>query len=155
MREQVELREYDQRDLEPMVKLDEACFAPPFRFSRIAMRRFAEAENAWVTVAERDGEMVGFCIVHREKDGSEDLGYVVTIDVTEGSRGEGIGERMLSGGEAWVRSWQGAGMLLHVFAGNEGAVKFYERMGYERAEVQRGFYGPGLDAVLYWKDLLR
>jgi hypothetical protein len=26
-------------------------------------------------------------------------------------------------------------------------------MKYQRAGIQRGFYGPRLDAALYWKDL--
>lgn len=147
------LRGYRRSDLEAMVELDEACFAPPFRFSLSAMRRFAEAENAWVTVAETGGALAGFCIVHRERGEREDVGYVVTIDVAAELRGHGVGERMLTQGEEWVRSWRGAGMLLHVFVENDGAVRFYERMEYQRAGVQRGFYGSGLDAALYWKGL--
>ena len=149
----IEFREYRRGDLEAMVELDEECFAPPFRFSRRATQRFAEAENAWVRVAGRDGELAGFCILHRESAGVEEMGYVVTIDVASPFRGRGIGERMLSEGEAWVRSWLGAGVMLHVFAENERAIRFYERVGYGRVGMQRGFYGPGLDAAMYWKDL--
>jgi ribosomal-protein-alanine N-acetyltransferase len=166
MDRQLEMRGYERGDLKQMVELDEACFAPPYRFSREAMRNFAEARNAWVTVAESEGRIVGFCIVHRERgelsnpdssdlDFSEldfsDLGYVVTIDVEKSFRGLGVGKKMLMEGESWVKSWKGAGMLLHVFTGNDDAVRFYERMRYGRVEVQRGFYGPGLDAAMYWK----
>jgi ribosomal-protein-alanine N-acetyltransferase len=149
----IEFRAYRRSDLEAMVELDEECFAPPFRFSRRAMQRFAEAGNAWVSVAEDDGRLAGFCIVHRESAGVAEMGYVVTIDVAKPFRGRGVGERMLSYGEAWVQSWLGAGVMLHVFAENEGAIRFYERMGYRCVGMQRGFYGPGLDAGMYWKDL--
>jgi ribosomal-protein-alanine N-acetyltransferase len=152
-RKDVQYRSYDQRDLDAIVELDAACFQVPFRFSKGAMRRFAEAENAWVIVAERDGQVAGFCIVHREHAPGMDIGYVVTIDVEERWRGSGIGEEMLSRGETWVRSWKGKGMMLHVFVKNERAVRFYKRMKYALTGVQEDFYGSGLDAATYWKDL--
>lgn len=147
-------RSYEPRDLDAIVELDAACFDPPFRFSRRAMQRFAEAENAWVTIAELDGQLGGFCIIHRERAEAMDLGYVVTIDVAQEFRRMRIGERMLADGEAWVRGVGGGGMMLHVFTKNGGAIRFYERMGYGRVGVQQGFYGNKLDAAMYWKELL-
>lgn len=136
-----------------MVELDAACFAPPFRFSRETMRRFIEAENAWGILADDGGDLAGFCIVHREKVDEGEIGYVVTIDVAEKWRGYGIGEQMLSAGEAWVHSWKGAGMILHVFVKNKRAMRFYERMQYGQVGTEAGFYGSGLDAALYWKEI--
>ena len=151
--ERVALREYErQSDLEAMVALDAQCFAPPFRFSREAMRRFVYAENAWAVLAEAESELAGFCIVHLEPAESVNVGYVVTIDVAKGFRRGRVGERMLKEGEAWVRRSGGAGMMLHVFVKNHGAVRFYERMGYQRVGEQRGFYGPGIHAAMYWKE---
>lgn len=152
-REDIRYRSYERRDLEAMVELDEACFQTPFRFSKEAMRRFSEAKNAWVVVAEEGGQLVGFCIVHQEEAEGAEVGYVVTIDVVGRWRRRGLGEDMLSRGEAWVRSWKGAGMILHVFVKNESAVRFYERMEYGRVGLEEGFYGTGLDAALYWKEL--
>ena len=60
------LRGYRDDDLDAMFRLDEVCFEAPFRFSRAAMRRFAKARRARVAIAELDGELVGFCIVHVE-----------------------------------------------------------------------------------------
>lgn len=151
--EQFVLRPYTGLDLEDLVELDQACFAPPFRFSRSAMQRFVGARNAWVTVADGGDRILGFCIVHHEKDGETDLGYLVTIDVAEDARGSGLGRRMLSEGEAWVRGWRGAGMLLHVLTENTQATRFYERMGYRRIGSESGFYGQGLDAAIYWKEI--
>jgi ribosomal-protein-alanine N-acetyltransferase len=46
----------------------------------------------------------------------------------------------------WIR--------LHVFTGNTGAIRFYERLGYERISMKQGFYGDdGLDAFVYGKEL--
>jgi ribosomal-protein-alanine N-acetyltransferase len=150
-RSDIVLRSYESRDLDAIVELDAECFEPPFRFSEAAMRRFAEAENAWVLVAESEGAIAGFCIVHTERAKSFNVGYVVTIDVAAGFRRRGLGEEMLAAGEAWVRASGAAGIMLHVFVKNEGAVRFYERVGYKRVGGQRGFYGPGIDAAMYWK----
>jgi ribosomal-protein-alanine N-acetyltransferase len=146
-------RSYRPTDLDAMVELDAMCFEAPFRFSREAMRRFVEAENAWVLIAADRKGLVGFCIVHREKTNGTEMGYVVTIDVDERRQGEGIGKKLLADAEMWVRSWKGAGMLLHAFTQNERAVQFYENRDYRRLDVQREFYGTGLDAAIYWKDL--
>lgn len=152
-RNRVRYRNYYSDDLDAMVALDALCFDLPFRFSREAMRRFAEADNAGVILAEAGQELTGFCIVHCEQSVGPPLGYVVTIDVAERWRGQGIGERMLSDAEAWA--WRGncVGMMLHVFVRNERAMRFYERLRYRRVGLQKGFYGAGLDAAMYWKDL--
>jgi [ribosomal protein S18]-alanine N-acetyltransferase len=151
---QILYRSYKPSDLEAIVELDAACFDPPFRFSSRAMRRFVEADNAWTTIAEADGKLAGFCIVHRERAETMDVGYVITIDVEKHFRRHGIGEQMLADAEAWVRASGAVGIMLHVFVNNTGAVRFYERTGYSRIGVQRGFYGATLDAALYWKELL-
>ena len=76
------------------------------------MRRFAEAENAWVVVAEAEGALAGFCIVHMEQAESLDVGYVVTIDVAAGFRRRGLGEQMLLQARRGCGPSGGAGMML-------------------------------------------
>jgi ribosomal protein S18 acetylase RimI-like enzyme len=44
-------------------------------------------------------------------------------------------------------------MELHVAAGNESAILFYEKSGYASAGLQKDFYGKGLDGTGYWKAL--
>ncbi|MBS1798380.1 MAG: GNAT family N-acetyltransferase [Acidobacteria bacterium] len=139
--------------MEAIVALDAVCFSQPFRFSRAAMRQFAEAENASTAIAETPEGIAGFCIVHLEESEGATIGYLVTIDVDERFRREGLGQRLLASVEEWVRESGGEAMYLHVYLKNEAAIGFYERSGYRSAGEQRGFYGPGIDAVLYWKQL--
>ena len=154
----VAFRGYAASDLEAMYRLDKACFAGPFRFSRSAMRQFAQAKNALVVLAESAEQIAGFCIVHVERLQDCKAGYVVTLDVAEDCRRMGLGGQLMQRVE---RSAQDAGcstMLLHVFCGNEGAIRFYERNGYERSAAVPAFYGRGergltLDAWLYRKNL--
>lgn len=146
-------RGYETRDLEAIVALDAACFAQPFRFSKAAMRQFVEAKNGWTLIAETPDGIAGFCIVHLEEVQGARVGYLVTIDVNERFRREGLGRKLMARGEQWIRESGGEAMYLHVYVKNEVAVRFYERGGYRAAGEQRGFYGPGLDAALYWMRL--
>jgi ribosomal-protein-alanine N-acetyltransferase len=155
MSSEIFFRDYRATDLDAMFQLDEVCFDEPFRFDRESMREFAEEENAIVRVAEKAcGEMVGFVIVHVERVVTGRRAYVVTLDVAPEYRKRGVGRRLLEQAE---NTAAGAGvrwMQLHVYTENAGAIRFYERIGYERLRVQRRFYGKaGLDAFVYGKDL--
>ena len=145
--DEVTLRQYRAGDWERMYALDVACFGPPFRFSRGVMRGFAEAPRAITVLAEAAGQLVGFCVVQMEAQ----VGYVVTLDVAAAWRRRGLARRMMEDVEAKVRAAGGTGMALHVFTGNSGAMQFYEGMGYGRAGRAEGFYGRGLDALVYRK----
>jgi ribosomal-protein-alanine N-acetyltransferase len=142
------IRKYRASDFEEICRLDEACFAEEFRFDRESMREFVEARDAIVLVAEWGGVgIAGFVIVHM----GAGRAYVVTLDVAEEWRREGVALRLMMEVERRL----GSGLMeLHVFTWNEAAIRFYERMGYRRVGVRRRFYGaPGLDAYLYRKEL--
>jgi ribosomal-protein-alanine N-acetyltransferase len=128
-----------------MVALDDVCFERTFRFSRAAMRSFAEAKRARVVVAEADGELAGFAILHIEH-GS---GYVVTLDVAPEQRRLGLATRLMDELASQARSAGCSKMMLHVYPANVAAVRFYERLGFVFQTTVPGFYGVGLDALKY------
>jgi [ribosomal protein S18]-alanine N-acetyltransferase len=131
-----------------MYALDLVCFEPVFRFSRRAMRNFAETPGAVTVLAEAGGELAGFCVVQLEGK----LGYVVTLDVAPAWRRKGVAQRLMEEAEARIRASGGAGMALHVYTGNVGAMQFYEGIGYGRVGMAEGFYGRGMHALLYRKQ---
>jgi [ribosomal protein S18]-alanine N-acetyltransferase len=154
MIDEISLRNYRATDLDAMFRLDEACFAKAFRFDRESMREFAEERNAVVQIAEICGEIVGFVIVHIERVASEWQAYVVTLDVAPEYRRKGLARRLMKEAEACAASAGVRWIQLHVFTGNDTAIRFYERLGYQRISVRRGYYGTvGLDAIVYGKDL--
>jgi len=155
MSSEIFLRDYRATDLEAMFRLDEACFAEQFRFDRESLREFAEERNAVVYIAEKTyGEIVGFVIAHVERIASEWRAYVVTLDVAPEYRQMGLARRLMREAEACAVAAGVRWIQLHVFTGNEVAIRFYERLGYERIRVRRGYYGStGLDAAVYGKDL--
>jgi ribosomal-protein-alanine N-acetyltransferase len=145
----ITLRDYRPGDWEAMYALDLQCFEPPFRFSRRAMRGFAEAAGSITTLAQAKGDLAGFCVVQME----EHVGYVVTLDVAAPWRRRGLARTLMSDMETKVRAAGGTAMALHVFPGNEGAVRFYQTIGYHPLGVAEEFYGPGRDALVYGKTL--
>ena len=147
--DEVTLREYRPGDAEAMYALDVVCFEPVFQFSRRAMRYFAEARRAVTVLAEAEEELVGFCIAEVD----DEVGYVVTLDVAPAWRRKGLARRLMAETEAKVRAAGGGAMTLHVFAGNVSAKQFYESIGYGRVGMVEGFYGRGMDALVYRKRL--
>ncbi len=155
MSEMFHLREYRTDDLEAMVRMDDACFAKEFRFDHRSMERFAEEKDGVSLVAETaDGAMAGFAIVHVEEVGDEPVGYVVTLDVGEEFRRRGLASILMREAERRIAEDGASRMLLHVFTGNDEAIRFYERAGYAKVGIDRGFYGRRVgDAFVYEKRL--
>lgn len=163
MGDEVVLRWYRPADLRSIFEMDVICFPEPFRFDLRSMRRFADTPNAVVLVAERviqdasSGRLVGFVIVHMEQTSDGCRGYVITLDVSPAERREGVAGRLMAEAEALTKGVGAGCMELHVYAGNEGAIRFYEGRGYERTGVRRAFYGRAggarLDAFAYRKEL--
>jgi ribosomal-protein-alanine N-acetyltransferase len=146
---EITLRDYRHGDWEAMYALDLVCFEPVFQFSRRAMRSFAEEPGAVALLAEADAGLAGFCIAHLE----EKTGYVVTLDVAPAWRRRRVARLLMEEVEARVRAEGGISMTLHVYTGNVGAMQFYESLGYGRVSIAKGFYGRGMDALVYRKKL--
>ncbi len=156
----MELRPYKSTDLDDIAALDALCFDPPFRFSKAAMRNFAEACNALTrlaVVADDAGveALAAFCIVHLERSGAgRPIGYVVTLDVAAPYRGQGIGQRLIESLQIMAAEAGATCMRLHVSVRNPVAIRLYERLGYCFLHLEKDFYDAGGDALVYERSLL-
>ena len=106
-----------------MYALDLICFEPVFRFSRGAMRGFAEAPGA------------------------------VTVDVAPEWRRRGLARQLMAEVETKLHSAGAEKMELHVFTGNAEAIRFYQSIGYAPLGETKDFYAQSLHALLYRKRL--
>ena len=147
--EELAIREYSPRDLEAMYRLDVECFDAPFRFSRRAMREFAEAPGAVTVIVESSTEMAGFAIAHVLGGAA----YMVTVDVAQSWRGRGLGRLLIEEVEHRVMGHGALSMELHVFAGNDAAQRLYRRLGYTQTGIAEDFYGGGLSGLSFRKEL--
>lgn len=107
-----------------------------------AVRRIAENGGIHL-VAERDSRVIGYCASAidlappyiREEDRRHV--WVAELVVAEGARRQGVGEALLNAAEGFTRSQGLRHMLIGVLAGNDGADRLYERMGYRHYSTER------------------
>jgi ribosomal protein S18 acetylase RimI-like enzyme len=133
----------------------EAREVAPFRGTADAWRRHrAEFErwmregNAWLLVAERGGAAVGFAFFRiRESDGSfetgDRIGELEALSVEPELRRWGIGSLLMEEVEGHLAASGVRFIGLAVVAGNEDALRFYERWGMVPSQVR--FFGRTLE----------
>lgn len=96
-------------------------------------------------VALEEGELLGYlCLSSVLDEGSLD-----NIAVAPEQRRRGIAEALLTAAEEDARRRALAFITLEVRAGNEAAIRLYEKHGYARVGLRRGYYEhPREDAIL-------
>ena len=150
-----ELRPYQASDLQALVELDRICFSETFRFSKRAMREFAEAAQAISVVAHTvgSGSLVGFVIIHVAIADQSIHAYVVTLDVHPANGRSGVGSVLLREAENLAAEAGAIQIGLHVHTENVGAISFYQAHNFKQQVRLRDFYGPGRDAFFYSREL--
>ncbi len=105
-------------------------------------------------VAEVDGREVGYAINRIEKSYFSSLfkanssrGHIISIAVLPEARGQGIGSGMMKVIEKKMRD-EGIGneIILEVRESNTPAIKMYEKLGFFREKVLKGYYRDGESA---------
>lgn len=145
----IHLREYRPQDLEELWEIDRACYEPAIAYSRREMRAFLTAPGADCIVAESSAGIAGFCITAR---GATE-GYIVTIDVLEAFRKQGIGSAMLAELEKRLAANGIQAVGLDTAVDNSSAIAFWEKHGYRKLGVRKGYYPNGRDAFAMAKSI--
>ena len=76
-------------------------------------------------------------MIHRISKGLmfSKLGCILNFGVDENYRNHGIGTLLLHTAEQYVKDHDGEALDLSVFAFNQSAIKFYERLGYKTIDI--------------------
>jgi len=92
-----------------------------------------------VLVAERDGMIVGFCVVgrSRDKDADDTIGELYTIHVDAQSMNQGIGSDLIKAGQEYLVEQGYRHVTLWVLESNRRARRFYESKGWAADGVSR------------------
>ena len=137
------LREMLVEDLDQVMKIEESLFAVPW--TREGYFTFLTRENSMFLVVEEKGEILGYCGLLMVLD----EGDVTNVAVRGDRQREGIGNFLM---ESLIRlsREQGIRMIhLEVRAGNETAIRLYERLGFVRDGLRKAYYtDPVEDTIL-------
>ncbi|HKQ87404.1 MAG TPA: N-acetyltransferase, partial [Candidatus Acidoferrales bacterium] len=147
----IRLREYQTRDFDALCELDRTCFSPDIAYSRREMRAYLNAPGADCVVAENDNGIVGFCITARGKRRA----YIVTIDMIEAMRKRGIGGALLVEAEERLAAKGVSAIALDTATDNVSAIAFWQKHGYRKIGIRKGYYPNGRDAFAMTKRIAR
>jgi ribosomal protein S18 acetylase RimI-like enzyme len=103
------------------------------------------SETELSLVAERDGQVVGFCLTTTiEKPGKPwRYGYIIWLAVDRRKWLQGVGRRLVAETTRRLRERRARYMLVDTPEENSGALDFFKRLGYQERSRQ----------IWLWKDL--
>ena len=109
----------------------QAGFTRPWNPPELDLRRALDGDTSTVLGAFDDERLVGTVMVGH--DGHR--GWVYYLAVDESRRGTGLGKRLMTAAETWLRERGAVKVQLMVRSTNEAVLGFYDHLGYEDADV--------------------
>ena len=138
----VTLRSYDPRDFPALHRLDQGCFPAGISYSKTTLRYFLTLPSADCTIAMDGAKIAGFILTEENPP----LAHVITLDVAEAFRRQGVGSELLKESERNLALRGVRNVLLETATDNEAAVAFWKRHGYRVEAVLKRYYLSRLDA---------
>lgn len=169
-----QLRDYQNKDIEKLHRLDHECFEAGISYSRAELTSFIEKKGSFCIVAELEGEwssdgasatpaekakpatrlekgtVAGFIVAERHPKG---YGHIITIDVRDVFRRHELGTKLLIATEDRLRKQDTFMVVLEVAVNNHAAITFYKRHKYNVARTIPRYYKDELDAFFMTKRL--
>jgi len=144
------IRRASPMDLPALLALEGSAFTTDHLSPR-QYRQHLVSPNALVLVAADESGLLGTALVFFRRE--SDLARLYSIAVAHGARGRGVGEALLVEVERAAFCSGARRMRLEVRQDNAGAIRLYERRGYERFAERPGYYEDGGHAWRYEKSL--
>ena len=146
-------RVYRPEDFSQLYAIEQACFEPPFRFSRRYMRQLVDSPDSATWIAEDDQQMAGFAIVVWTRESDQTIAYIQTVEVAQAHRKRGIATELLRRLETSASAAGATAIGLHVAESNAPAIHLYQSHGYLPQGREENYYSPGLPALIFAKPL--
>ena len=142
-----EIRPLQLRDLSAIEEIERTSYPTPWSRSMFAGEL---AKPSSICLGAFDGErLIGYLIVSRYVD----AWHVMNVAVASDQRRRGIASELLVALFERTREDGRRGYTLEVRVSNAGAIALYERVGFERRGVRRGYYTDNReDALIMWRD---
>jgi ribosomal-protein-alanine N-acetyltransferase len=142
-----EIRPLQLRDLSAIEEIERTSYPTPWSRSMFAGEL---AKPSSICLGAFDGErLIGYLIVSRYVDAWHVMNVAVAVD----RRRRGIASDLLGALFERTREDGRRGYTLEVRVSNAGAISLYERLGFERRGVRRGYYTDNReDALIMWRN---
>ena len=137
------IRQFEWKDIGKIMDIEQQSFGSDKWDELEFMKWYEKFPGGFLVVEEKDGNISAYAICDKE-------GYLRSIAVREGNRRNGIGKTLI---REIIEKINLQELYLHVRISNEGAIKFYESLGFKRIQVFKGVYDDGEDAIyMNWKQ---
>jgi [ribosomal protein S18]-alanine N-acetyltransferase len=142
-----ELRRLELSDLDAIEAIERASYPTPWSRSMFA-GELAKPTSLSLGAVE-DGKLVGYLVISRYVD----AWHVMNVAVDPSHRRRGIATALLERLFEVTRDEARRGYTLEVRVSNAGAIRLYERLGFQARGTRRGYYTDNReDAVIMWRD---
>jgi len=136
------LRSYEPHDFAALHRLDQACFPAGISYSKATLRYFLRLASADCVVAIDENHIAGFIL----SEENPPLAHIITLDVAEKQRRNGIGTALLQKLESNLIAREVRTILLETATDNEAGVAFWQRHGYRIEGTLKRYYLRQIDA---------
>jgi ribosomal-protein-alanine N-acetyltransferase len=143
----IETRALGLSDLNAIDAIEQRAYRTPWSRSMFASE-LAKASS--VCLGAFDGEqLIGYVINSRYVD----AWHIMNVAVDPDFRHRGVATRLLERVFELTKDDQRRGYTLEVRVSNDRAISLYEKLGFVRQGIRRGYYTDNReDALIMWKD---
>jgi [ribosomal protein S18]-alanine N-acetyltransferase len=143
----VELRRLESGDLDVVEVIERESYPTPW--SRSMFDAELRKPSSLALGAFTGDELVGYAFVSRYVD----AWHVMNVAVTHAYRRRGIASALLERMFQVTGTDPRRGYTLEVRVSNDGAIRLYERLGFEPRGIRRGYYTDNReDALIMWRE---
>jgi [ribosomal protein S18]-alanine N-acetyltransferase len=143
----VQIRRLSLADLPEIEVIEQRAYKTPWSRSMFASE-LAKGTSICLGAFEGD-QLVGYVVNSRYVD----AWHVMNVAVDPEFQRRGIASRLLERLFELTIEDDGRGYTLEVRVSNKEAIKLYERLGFERHGIRRGYYTDNReDALIMWRD---
>ena len=143
----VELRRLESADLDVVEAIERESYPTPW--SRSMFDAEMRKPSSLALGAFTGDELVGYAFVSRYVD----AWHVMNVAVAHAYRRRGIASALLERMFEVTETDPRRGYTLEVRVSNGGAIRLYERLGFERRGIRRGYYTDNReDALIMWRE---
>ena len=145
----VKYRKATLLDLPILVSLDREYF-PDTAWPAEQFRAEISGKTRNFLIAESEGEIIAYASAFLPSAGG--VVDLMTIAVHPDFRRQGIAHHLIAELENWAAELGADSMMLEVDIENQNAIALYTKLGYEKLNIRKNYYGYGKDAQIMKKS---